>query len=46
MEKSFDWVDECFSFEVCVYTSKSELNKLDKKLNVDLNIRDREWRND
>lgn len=46
MDRMFDWVDECFSFEICVYTSKSELNKLAKKLNVDLNIRDREWRND
>lgn len=46
MDRVFDWVDACFNFEVHVYTSKSELNKLAKKFGVELNIRDREWRDD
>lgn len=37
----FDWTDECCSFELQFNMSKTDINKLLKKLSVELSIRDR-----
>ena len=41
MDDVFDWVDECFEFELTFYLSKSDINKLCKKYDIKLGIRNR-----
>lgn len=42
MDEVFDWVDECFEFELTFYLSKSDINKLCKKYDIKLGIRNRD----
>ena len=37
----FDWVDDCLKFELTFYMSKTDINALCKKYNIELGIRDR-----